>query len=857
MDEDSRAVRRVGQTKRVPKFDQINKSVEDEIEVWFSAALAAGEHVDGTSIIEKAKSIGWRKLGFKSDDDSLFKSWLLSFKIRRGIRTKQVHFRPPLPGQQSKRKVEDSNGDKSNKQSNKKAVSTQNSSANDKSDESDDEDDEDDEDFGYLLKGHPTENFSFMQIIDLVGSETMQKFTPEELRVFNWHRANLELSCGVNLDKIGREWNEDEQFGFEGDHVLLHEGFSSLMEALAEGLDISFDTEVRGVHTWNTTMNSTDDRVGDGDDAVNDEDLVVEASSHHPRRRAATKRADLGASSELPKEYTKFDPSARRHMNMEAYMEGGVTVQTSKGDIDADVVIVTVPLGVLKSNMITFSPPLPKNKQGAIDKMGMGVLNKCAMSFAYQFWDEVDFIGRCASNHGENFLFTNIAQLDGKPVLCCMFGGDYAASIEKETDATIVADVMQSLRELYNDAPDPIDYYVSRWKSDVFARGSFCFVPPGGTGEEHKHLAEPLCDQSGNIRVQFAGEATIETHPSTIHGAYLSGIREAHRLSLTYDSAGHFVGDKFDWDEPALYQSSFPPLRRRFKPQEKRIEKQSTDEPPSLSIQTKAGRAMNMNRPASRSPTRSDRRPSLRQLEAGGTSGQKKAAAAAAVAAASAVLGGGGADDSSENTGPWHPLEDRALVRGVEIFSKRQAHIGKSMWKLIKENMGLRRSWTDMSHRYDEFAALHGGEVASVTSEANRLKKSDAPDAKMEWRAQGGQGGDAAPDPSSSASSSSSAAPVGSASKKSKSEQDGKIRETWQPPTTEDLLRGEKIEVLFKFLSGSGPNGSWVAGVVQAKYERSRVLIKFGRKENFEIVDLTKHEWRRGHRNANAEGFGF
>ena len=37
------------------------------------------------------------------------------------------------------------------------------------------------------------------------------------------------------------------------------------------------------------------------------------------------------------------------------------------------------------------------------------------------------------------------------------------------------------------------------------------------------------------MRVQFAGEATTKYHPSTIHGAYLTGIREASRLDLTFD----------------------------------------------------------------------------------------------------------------------------------------------------------------------------------------------------------------------------------------------------------------------------------------------------------------------------------
>ena len=42
----------------------------------------------------------------------------------------------------------------------------------------------------------------------------------------------------------------------------------------------------------------------------------------------------------------------------------------------ADAVLVTVPLGVLKSQAITFQPPLPEWKQQAINNLGFGLLNK-------------------------------------------------------------------------------------------------------------------------------------------------------------------------------------------------------------------------------------------------------------------------------------------------------------------------------------------------------------------------------------------------------------------------------------------------------------------------------------------------
>lgn len=45
-------------------------------------------------------------------------------------------------------------------------------------------------------------------------------------------------------------------------------------------------------------------------------------------------------------------------------------------EFEGAAVIVTVPLGCLKAEDITFQPPLPQWKSEAIDKLGFGNLNK-------------------------------------------------------------------------------------------------------------------------------------------------------------------------------------------------------------------------------------------------------------------------------------------------------------------------------------------------------------------------------------------------------------------------------------------------------------------------------------------------
>ena len=59
------------------------------------------------------------------------------------------------------------------------------------------------------------------------------------------------------------------------------------------------------------------------------------------------------------------------------YSGDRVTVVTSSGQtFSADRVIVTVPLALLKAEVIRFCPPLPERKVEAIRSLGAGIIEK-------------------------------------------------------------------------------------------------------------------------------------------------------------------------------------------------------------------------------------------------------------------------------------------------------------------------------------------------------------------------------------------------------------------------------------------------------------------------------------------------
>ena len=305
---------------------------------------------------------------------------------------------------------------------------------------------------------------SFGDIFYRVAEETLSNMTNDERAVFDWHTANLEMSCGVNLDKLGKQWNDDEQYGYNGCHVVLKEGFGAIISGLAQGVKVRYGTVVHSI------------RVVTPDDAISKKQEKTKSSTPISSKRRSTRLLQQRPAKSQEKEDTLRDePIGRPHSKL--------VVATNQGILECDSVIVTVPLGVLKENCIAFDPPLPARKRLAIERLGFGVLNKCIMTFKTKFWPDVDFIGHCSKMYGRNILLFNVSGDDGGlPWISMMFGGAYAQKMEQFSDKRIVSECCEILAKCcgLKSIPTPVDYLVTRWKTDPFSRGSFTYVPPGG-----------------------------------------------------------------------------------------------------------------------------------------------------------------------------------------------------------------------------------------------------------------------------------------------------------------------------------------------------------------------------------------
>jgi hypothetical protein len=152
--------------------------------------------------------------------------------------------------------------------------------------------------------------------------------------------------------------------------------------------------------------------------------------------------------------------------------------------------------------------------------------------------------------------------------------GDAAFQTEEESDEILVEEMTTILARIHRkeSLPRPVQAIVSRWRQDRFARGSYSFIGPEATGKDYDTLGEPVDE-----RVFFAGEATCRTHPATVHGAYISGLRAATEVLESIIGKIELPPDDIlitkknhPIRNPLIGKSGIPDVRKRTDPESRR-----------------------------------------------------------------------------------------------------------------------------------------------------------------------------------------------------------------------------------------------------------------------------------------------
>ncbi len=198
-------------------------------------------------------------------------------------------------------------------------------------------------------------------------------------------------------------------------------------------------------------------------------------------------------------------------------------VETARGAIAADQVIVTIPSTLLAKEQLKFTPALPK-KTHAAQGLPLGLDDKLFMALdgAEEFERDTRVFAHTDRAATAAYQFRPL----GRPQIEAYFGGNLAAELEASGDGAFFDFAVTELVGVFGSAfahrLKPIR--IHRWGLDPFALGAYSFALPG-FADCRATLAEPVDD-----RLFFAGEACSTHDFSTAHGGFNTGVAAADQV---------------------------------------------------------------------------------------------------------------------------------------------------------------------------------------------------------------------------------------------------------------------------------------------------------------------------------------
>jgi monoamine oxidase len=240
---------------------------------------------------------------------------------------------------------------------------------------------------------------------------------------------------------------------------------------------------------------------------------------------------------------------------------GGVVAETRDGRVhEARALISTLPVGVLKrAGADVFGDILTDRKRAALRLVDMGPVTKVIMAFERRFWRKSMGILSHPDSRTRGF-FNVFPGLDDAPAVLTAYlvGPDaaemaaVAAADPRNEQGLVLRRVLRQLARIYPRAGLDADakredleadngvlkWRMKAWADDPYAGGGYSYLKVAGPGDALSVLdARAALKNATDTRPVFwAGEATAPAYdaawqPSSVHGAYVSGVGAAREVN--------------------------------------------------------------------------------------------------------------------------------------------------------------------------------------------------------------------------------------------------------------------------------------------------------------------------------------
>ena len=217
-----------------------------------------------------------------------------------------------------------------------------------------------------------------------------------------------------------------------------------------------------------------------------------------------------------------------------------IKVFSSKNEWKSKKLLVTVPMGVLQSGTILFTPDIPGHLNAA-KKLGFGPVVKTLLCFRSAFWKDL----QSAEKNLDDFSFIFSESIiptwwsyypKKAAVLTGWSGGPHAEKISSLKEEEILQKAIDSLSAIFNLSTAFLQeqllyWHVANWVQDRFTCGGYSYDVVNGAA------AKKILQQPVNGKIYFAGEALFEgVEIGTVEAAIVNGRDTAHRMIAGFKS---------------------------------------------------------------------------------------------------------------------------------------------------------------------------------------------------------------------------------------------------------------------------------------------------------------------------------
>lgn len=213
---------------------------------------------------------------------------------------------------------------------------------------------------------------------------------------------------------------------------------------------------------------------------------------------------------------------------------GRVEIVTDSGSFVATRAVVTLPLAVLQSGRVSFSP-MPEAVMGAAGFLRMGQARRFTLLFRERFWEKLE-PQDALSEMSFLFSFSEMPPVWWTPhpeasnSITGWVGGPRSEALEGIGSEELARRACATLGKIFGLPQDQVSElllgcYTHDWRNDAFAGGAYSYVATGGL-DASRQMTEPEAET-----LYFAGEHTDVTgHWGTVHAAMRSGLRAAEQI---------------------------------------------------------------------------------------------------------------------------------------------------------------------------------------------------------------------------------------------------------------------------------------------------------------------------------------